>query len=151
MRSVQTTCIVYLPGFTPRIRPEGFRRQYCAVSIRYDSNAAQIQSLVWRSCFQLAIRISPRETMYAPLPALQAPLSIGECGCCRNNVAARFSPYAFCRAVDDIADGNASIEDKRTALDCWSEDIGSLYSPHIETTQHTDFAGSQTGDTELTV
>ena len=44
-----------------------------------------------------------------------------------------FAVYAFCRAVDDIADGNASIEDKRAALDCWSEDIGSLYSPISKT------------------
>ena len=47
--------------------------------------------------------------------------------------SAIFAVYAFCRAVDDIADGNASIEDKRAALDGWSEDIGSLYSPISKT------------------
>jgi phytoene synthase len=36
--------------------------------------------------------------------------------------------YAFCRAVDDIADeGPGSRGDRRAALDRWREDIGALY------------------------
>ncbi len=40
-----------------------------------------------------------------------------------------FSVYAFCREVDDIADGELSLEDKRAALDAWRRDIAALYGP----------------------
>jgi squalene synthase HpnD len=53
-----------------------------------------------RSSFHLALRI---------LPAAQR--------------SAMFEIYAFCRAVDDIADGDASAPDKRAALECWRADV----------------------------
>jgi len=53
-----------------------------------------------RSSFQQALRI---------LPAAQR--------------AAMFEIYAFCRAVDDIADGPAPSPDKRAALERWRQDI----------------------------
>ena len=37
--------------------------------------------------------------------------------------AAMFDIYAFCRAVDDIADGAAAPAEKRAALECWREDV----------------------------
>jgi phytoene synthase len=35
--------------------------------------------------------------------------------------------YAFCRMVDDIADGPFAPHDKQAALDAWREEIGQLY------------------------
>jgi len=39
-----------------------------------------------------------------------------------------YAIYAFCRLVDDIADGDAPLEDKRAALDVWRERIAALYA-----------------------
>jgi presqualene diphosphate synthase len=40
-----------------------------------------------------------------------------------------FAIYAFCRAVDDIADdGTAEREDRRVQLDAWRADLRSLYA-----------------------
>ena len=36
--------------------------------------------------------------------------------------------YAFCREVDDIADGDQSAEDKRLSLAAWRAEIGRLYA-----------------------
>ncbi len=36
--------------------------------------------------------------------------------------------YAFCRIVDDIADGDAAAPDKRAALDAWAEEIERLFA-----------------------
>ena len=36
--------------------------------------------------------------------------------------------YAFCRTVDDIADGDARTADKRAALDAWEEEIERLFA-----------------------
>ena len=38
-----------------------------------------------------------------------------------------FTVYAFCREVDDIADGDDPIEVKRAALDDWRQEIDRLY------------------------
>jgi phytoene synthase len=57
--------------------------------------------------------------------------------------AAMFGIYAFCRAVDDIADGSASPSHKRADLERWREDVCACYAgmaparlsplqPHIE-------------------
>ena len=43
--------------------------------------------------------------------------------------AAMFAIYAFCRAVDDIADGDAPDADKRAALEAWRRTIDALYDP----------------------
>lgn len=43
---------------------------------------------------------------------------------------AMFAIYAFCREVDDIADGDLSAEDKRRALDEWRGEIEALYRGH---------------------
>jgi phytoene synthase len=40
---------------------------------------------------------------------------------------AMFEIYSFCRAVDDIADGDATKEEKTAALDRWRRDIRALY------------------------
>ena len=40
---------------------------------------------------------------------------------------ALFAVYAFCRAVDDIADGTLSDDEKRTALENWRTRIHALY------------------------
>ena len=42
--------------------------------------------------------------------------------------AALFAIYAFCREVDDIADGMASREEKIVALDRWRQRIEDLYA-----------------------
>ena len=41
---------------------------------------------------------------------------------------AMFAIYAFCREVDDIADGDAPDEEKRRGLDAWRRSIGALYA-----------------------
>jgi presqualene diphosphate synthase len=41
---------------------------------------------------------------------------------------AMFAVYAFCREVDDIADGDRPVEHKLAALAAWREEIGALYS-----------------------
>ncbi len=38
-----------------------------------------------------------------------------------------FAVYAFCRAVDDVADGNIPLEVKRKALASWRDEINALY------------------------
>jgi phytoene synthase len=40
---------------------------------------------------------------------------------------AMFAIHAFCRAVDDIADGGAPPPDKRAALEAWREDLDACY------------------------
>jgi phytoene synthase len=40
---------------------------------------------------------------------------------------AMFAVYAFCREVDDIADGDGSAADKRTGLNAWRDEIAALY------------------------
>lgn len=40
---------------------------------------------------------------------------------------AMFAIYAFCREIDDIADGAASEDEKRRALDAWRHEIDNLY------------------------
>jgi squalene synthase HpnD len=42
---------------------------------------------------------------------------------------AMFAIYAFCRAVDDIADGPGSVADKNERLTAWREAIDALYAP----------------------
>ena len=42
---------------------------------------------------------------------------------------AMFAVYAFCREVDDIADGTAPMEEKRRQLDEWRREIEALYAP----------------------
>lgn len=44
----------------------------------------------------------------------------------RDKREAMFAVYAFCREVDDIADGDAPFEAKRTALAEWRREIGRL-------------------------
>ena len=41
---------------------------------------------------------------------------------------AMFEIYAFCRAVDDIADGDAPHADRLAALDAWRRDIDACYA-----------------------
>jgi phytoene synthase len=41
---------------------------------------------------------------------------------------AMFALYAFCRAVDDIADNAGRSDEKRTRLQQWREDIGRLFT-----------------------
>ena len=46
-----------------------------------------------------------------------------------NRRDAMFAIYAFCREVDDIADGTAPVEDKRRQLNVWRREIAALYAP----------------------
>lgn len=43
---------------------------------------------------------------------------------------AMFAVYAFCREVDDIADGEMSSEEKRLALSAWRDEVDALYRGH---------------------
>jgi len=47
---------------------------------------------------------------------------------------AMFAIYAFCREVDDIADGTASPEVKRRDLDAWRREIDALFADRPATT-----------------
>jgi squalene synthase HpnD len=47
---------------------------------------------------------------------------------------AMFAIYAFCREVDDIADGSAPPEAKRRELDAWRGEIASLFAGRPATT-----------------
>ncbi len=38
-----------------------------------------------------------------------------------------FAVYAYCRAVDDIADGDAAPEVKLAGLNAWPEEIDQLF------------------------
>jgi presqualene diphosphate synthase len=44
-----------------------------------------------------------------------------------------YAVYAFCREVDDIADGDRPVEQKFAALEAWREEIDALYRgrPHL--------------------
>lgn len=48
---------------------------------------------------------------------------------------AMFAVYAFCRAVDDIADGDLSAADKAEGLDFWRREVGRIFhgTPATET------------------
>ncbi len=46
----------------------------------------------------------------------------------RERRRAMFAVYAFCREVDDIADGEADPEAKRQALGAWRREISDLYA-----------------------
>jgi squalene synthase HpnD len=41
-----------------------------------------------------------------------------------------YAVYAFCREVDDIADGERPVEHKLAALAAWREEINALYAGH---------------------
>src|SRR5438445_6942661 len=41
-----------------------------------------------------------------------------------------YAVYAFCREVDDVADGEWPVEDKLAALAAWREEIDALYAGH---------------------
>ncbi|RMD87263.1 MAG: squalene synthase HpnD [Alphaproteobacteria bacterium] len=47
---------------------------------------------------------------------------------------ALFAVYAFCREVDDIADGEAPADDKREALARWRERLSAIYDGRAEST-----------------
>ena len=46
---------------------------------------------------------------------------------------AMFAIYAFCREVDDIADGAAATDVKRRELDAWRREIDALFAGHPAT------------------
>ena len=54
----------------------------------------------------------------------------------RSKREAMFAIYAFCREVDDIADGDMPASEKQRALDGWRDEIEALYSgsPSLATT-----------------
>lgn len=43
---------------------------------------------------------------------------------------AMFAIYAFCREVDDIADGELPVSEKRRALDDWRQEVEALFQGH---------------------
>ena len=70
------------------------------------SQALAVQQKAAKSSFYLAMRL---------MPAVQRE--------------AMFAIYAFCRAVDDIADnGLGTRSERQTALDAWRADLASLYA-----------------------
>jgi len=60
---------------------------------------------------------SRRSSFYAAMRILPAPQR-----------EAMFQIYAFCRAVDDIADEEGPLPERRIALDGWRADIDALYA-----------------------
>jgi phytoene synthase len=50
----------------------------------------------------------------------------------RRRRQAMFAVYAFCRVVDDIADGDAPLAEKRAALAAWRGQISALYAGKAE-------------------
>ncbi|GAB4146572.1 MAG: hypothetical protein Tsb0016_17040 [Sphingomonadales bacterium] len=48
----------------------------------------------------------------------------------RDRREAIFAVYAFCREVDDIADGDAPLPDKQMALNTWRTEIARIYDDH---------------------
>jgi presqualene diphosphate synthase len=46
----------------------------------------------------------------------------------REKREAMYAVYAFCRAVDDIADGDAATDDPQAAMESWRADIDALYA-----------------------
>jgi squalene synthase HpnD len=70
------------------------------LDVVFEAPPAQPPSPAPRSSFHLALRLLPESRR-----------------------AAMFEIYAFCRAVDDIADGKASTQAKRVALEHWREDV----------------------------
>ena len=65
---------------------------------------------------------------------------------------AMFAIYAFCREVDDIADGDMPASEKRRALDGWRCEVDALYHGHpsrpttialLEPVQHFDLPKSE--------
>jgi squalene synthase HpnD len=66
----------------------------------FEAPPAQPPSPAPRSSFHMALRLLPESRR-----------------------AAMFEIYAFCRAVDDIADGGASSQARRVALEHWREDV----------------------------
>ncbi|GEO82137.1 presqualene diphosphate synthase HpnD [Pararhodospirillum oryzae] len=52
----------------------------------------------------------------------------------RERREAMYALYAFCREVDDIADGPGTEADKRARLARWREEIDALFDPHREPT-----------------
>ena len=49
----------------------------------------------------------------------------------KNKRNAMFAVYAFCRIVDDIADGELSIEEKKLQLNEWKKIINGLYQNNV--------------------
>ncbi|MBC8337593.1 MAG: presqualene diphosphate synthase HpnD [Rhodospirillales bacterium] len=47
-----------------------------------------------------------------------------------NKRRAMYAVYAFCREVDDLADGDATVEEKIAGLGLWRGDIERLYGGH---------------------
>ena len=48
----------------------------------------------------------------------------------RHRRNAMYAIYAFCREVDDIADGERPVEHKIAALNAWREEIDAVYAGH---------------------
>ena len=70
----------------------------------------------------------------APAPALPAAGSsfyLGMRILPKEKREAMFAIYAFCRAVDDIADDGGPRPERRAALERWREDIDALYRGEI--------------------
>ena len=58
----------------------------------------------------------------------------------KNKRNAMFAVYAFCRIVDDIADGELDIDDKRVKLDEWRKIINGLYQGDVPRDNKVAFA-----------
>ena len=64
----------------------------------------------------------------------------------KNKRNAMFAVYAFCRIVDDIADGELSIDEKKLKLDEWRKVINGLYQGDVPRNNKIAFALKQVID-----
>jgi phytoene synthase len=67
----------------------------------------------------------------SPLPAAGSSFYLGMRVLPRPRREAMYAIYAFCRAVDDIADAEGPREPRRASLDRWRADINSLYEGRV--------------------
>lgn len=71
------------------------------------------------------------ETPAPTLPAAGSSFYLGMRILPKEKREAMFAIYAFCRAVDDIADDGGPRPERRAALESWREDLDALYRGEI--------------------
>ena len=78
--------------------------------------------------------MSESATSAPALPAAGSSFYLGMRILPKEKREAMFAIYAFCRAVDDIADDGGPAEERRAGLARWREDIDALYRGDIRPT-----------------
>jgi len=72
--------------------------------------------------------VSPQQAVDGITRAAKSSFALGIRLLARPRRAAMRAVYAFCRVVDDIADGTLAPEEKRALLDDWRAEIGRVYA-----------------------